>query len=46
MSLDLIKSFVETANNRDCDFPLNNLPNNFPLYDHVNGQDDLKQILI
>ena len=26
MSLDLIKSFVETANNRDCDFPLNNLP--------------------
>ena len=26
MSLDLIKSFVETANNRDCDFPLNNIP--------------------
>ena len=26
MTLDLIKSFVETANNRDCDFPLNNLP--------------------
>jgi fumarylacetoacetase len=26
VSLDLIKSFVETANNRDCDFPLNNLP--------------------
>ena len=26
MSLDLIRSFVETANNRDCDFPLNNLP--------------------
>ena len=26
MSLDLIKSFVETANKRDCDFPLNNLP--------------------
>ncbi len=26
MALDLIKSFVETANNRDCDFPLNNLP--------------------
>ena len=26
MSLDVIKSFVETANNRDCDFPLNNLP--------------------
>ncbi len=26
MSLDLIKSFVETANNRDCNFPLNNLP--------------------
>ena len=30
MTLDLIKSFVETANNRDCDFPLNNLP--FGLY--------------
>ena len=26
MSFDLIKSFVEAANNRDCDFPLNNLP--------------------
>ena len=26
MKLDLIKSFVEPANNRDCDFPLNNLP--------------------
>ena len=26
MTLDLIKSFVETANNSDCDFPLNNLP--------------------
>ena len=26
MSLDLIKSFVKTANDRDCDFPLNNLP--------------------
>ena len=26
MTLDLIKSFVDTANNRDCDFPLNNLP--------------------
>ena len=26
MSLELIKSFVATANNRDCDFPLNNLP--------------------
>ena len=26
MTLDLIKSFVETANNRGCDFPLNNLP--------------------
>ncbi|MDC3090623.1 fumarylacetoacetase [Paracoccaceae bacterium] len=26
MSMELIKSFVTTANNRDCDFPLNNLP--------------------
>ncbi|MDC3067848.1 fumarylacetoacetase [Paracoccaceae bacterium] len=26
MSLDLIKSFVESANDKDCDFPLNNLP--------------------
>ena len=26
MALDLIKSFVKKANNRDCDFPLNNLP--------------------
>ena len=26
MSVELIKSFVSTANNRDCDFPLNNLP--------------------
>ena len=26
MSVELIKSFVTTANNRDCDFPLNNLP--------------------
>ena len=26
MAFDLIKSFVDTANNRDCDFPLNNLP--------------------
>ena len=26
MTLDLIKSFVETANSRDCNFPLNNLP--------------------
>ena len=26
MTLDLIKSFVHTANNSDCDFPLNNLP--------------------
>ena len=26
MSPELIKSFVDTANNRECDFPLNNLP--------------------
>ena len=26
MSPGLIKSFVDTANNRECDFPLNNLP--------------------
>ena len=26
MSVELIKSFVHTANNQDCDFPLNNLP--------------------
>ncbi|MFL2800989.1 MAG: fumarylacetoacetase, partial [Paracoccaceae bacterium] len=26
MPLELIRSFVETANQRDCDFPLNNLP--------------------
>ena len=26
MALELIRSFVETANHRDCDFPLNNLP--------------------
>jgi fumarylacetoacetase len=26
MSTELIKSFVDTANNKDCDFPLNNLP--------------------
>ena len=26
MSVELIKSFVTTANNRDSDFPLNNLP--------------------
>ena len=26
MSSELTKSFVHTANNRKCDFPLNNLP--------------------
>ena len=25
-SLELIKSFIDTANNQECDFPLNNLP--------------------
>ena len=26
MSLELIRSFVATANTKECDFPLNNLP--------------------
>ena len=25
-SLELIKSFIDAANNQECDFPLNNLP--------------------